>query len=116
MRYKCWGCYDYFERKSDEFWCVDCWPKYQRDEIVVEIHTSHGDTYGGDYAGYNNGLGMEIKNKGHWKEVIKHKGLSHIGDAGHMQEIKRNADDKKRKTSREALTKAFTQARRQHGV
>lgn len=107
MMYKCWGCYDEFNRRKDEYFCTTCQPLYDAGEIIIEVHTSHPDRA---YEGWNEGLGTKVVSKKHYDTLLAERGLVNIPEAGQMQEIQTKAVETKKQKNRKALEKAYSDA------
>lgn len=66
---KCSHCEE--RRKESYMFCDVC-----NNPLWEPINISFsGDTQTSGYAGYNEGLGVTIENKGHYDQVLKEKGL-----------------------------------------
>lgn len=78
--YKCWGCDVEFEREEDTFFCGHCKPLRLAGKLDIAINVvSDHDSMERGYAGYNNGLDMYIKDKGHWKQEVRRQGVVPVG-------------------------------------
>lgn len=106
--YTCWGCHNEFKRNNGDYFCPTCLPKRLRGEIDVTIMIGSGDTTTKGYAGYNNGLGIEIKNKAHWKHEVQKRGLRTV-ETGELQAISKQRTTESQQAVRRNIKQAFKQ-------
>jgi hypothetical protein len=71
----------YCGRIGNTTFCDACF--YEKRQLNQKLMNSYQapttDSSTAGYAGYNEGLGVEIKNKGDWKETQKRMGVRSVG-------------------------------------